>query len=105
MKGEIDDRILDLDKLVTEVKSSVEWEKTHMTILEKGKEIGKEIGGEEHLVSLVVTKYNKGLSIATIAEHLEVTQEEVMAIVRIIRQYPGATVEELTKEYRKTTKS
>jgi predicted transposase/invertase (TIGR01784 family) len=100
----IDERILGLDRLVTEVKDSVEWEEMHMTILEKGKEIGKEIGSEEHLISLVLTKYSKGLSIATIADHLEVTEKEVMAIVKIIQQYPDATVDELTDVYRTTVK-
>jgi len=109
---EIDKRILGLDKLVAEVKESVEWEDKYMTIMEKGKkigeeigkEIGKEIGSEERLISLVLAKYKKGLLIATIAEHLEATEEEVMAIVHTIKQYPGASVEELTNEYRKMRK-
>jgi len=80
-----------------------------MTIMEKGKkigeEIGKEIGSEERLISLVLAKYNKGLLIATIAKHLEVTEDEVMAIVHTIKQYPGASVEELTNEHRKMRKN
>ena len=94
---------MDIEKIISKMKT-VEWEDKYMTIMEKGKKIGKEIGSEEHLISLVLAKYNKGLLIATIAEHLEVTEEEVMAIVHTIKQYPDASVEELTNEYRKMRK-
>jgi uncharacterized protein (DUF433 family) len=87
------------------VKDSIEWEETYMTILERGKEIGKEIGSEECLIRQVWSKYNKGLSIATIAEHLEVTEKEVEEIIQIIKQYPKATAEEITDIYREIEKS
>ena len=42
-----DDRIVELDQIVTEVKQSEEWEVIRMSILEIGIEKGKEIGIEE----------------------------------------------------------
>lgn len=101
---DIDERIVGLDKLVTEVKESIEWEETHMTILERGKEIGKELGSKEHLISQVLAKYSKGLPTATIAEHLEITEKEVTAIIQIIKQHPDASVEALTNEYQNIAK-
>ena len=44
---EKDDRILDLDKIVREVKQSEEWEAVEMNIFEIGVEHGKELGIEE----------------------------------------------------------
>ncbi|MBR3683317.1 MAG: hypothetical protein IKL78_00405 [Lachnospiraceae bacterium] len=42
-----DNRIIELDQIVTEVKQSEEWEVIRMSILEIGIEKGKEIGIEE----------------------------------------------------------
>ncbi len=42
-----DDRILDLDKIVREVKQSEEWEAVEMNIFEIGVERGKELGIEQ----------------------------------------------------------
>ncbi len=42
-----DDRILDLDKIVREVKQSEEWEVVEMNIFEIGVERGKELGIEQ----------------------------------------------------------
>ena len=46
-----DERIIDLDRIVNEVKQTEEWEAVKMNILEigleKGEEIGKELGREE----------------------------------------------------------
>lgn len=55
-----DERILELDKIVTEVKQSEEWEAVQMNILEigikKGEEVGIEKGiekGEERVNRLI----------------------------------------------------
>ncbi|MCM1121619.1 MAG: hypothetical protein NC416_03460 [Eubacterium sp.] len=42
-----DERILDLDRIVQEVKQSEEWEAVKMNILEIGIEHGKELGLEQ----------------------------------------------------------
>lgn len=44
---EKDGRILDLDKIVKEVKQSEEWEAVEMNIFEIGVERGKELGIEQ----------------------------------------------------------
>lgn len=87
-----DERIVALDKIVTEVKESEEWEAVQMNILEiglqqgleqgmeKGKEIGKEIGDAQRLLK----------SVENVMENLEVGVEEACAII-------GASVEEYNK--------
>lgn len=91
----VDKRIIELDAIVDEVKNSEEWEVVHMTILEKGKEIGKEIGEEKHLINLVYRKQQKGYPLNVIAEHLEITEEEAAVIIKAIEQHPDFTPEEL----------
>ena len=70
-----DERIIELDKIVTEVRESEEWEEARMTILElgmnKGIEIGEQRGMQQGLVKLVCKKLIKGYSIKEIANHLE----------------------------------
>ena len=59
-----DERIIELDKIVTEVRESEEWEEARMTILElgmnKGIEIGEQRGMQQGLVKLVCKKLIKG---------------------------------------------
>lgn len=82
-----DSRLIALDKIVSEVRESDEWEAVKMNILEIGKEIGKEIGMEfgakEKLKELVIKKRNKGFSIEEIADMLE---EELEVIQQLIRE-------------------
>lgn len=88
-----DPRILELDKIVTEVKSSEEWEAVQMNILEIGIERGTQIGIErglqqglqrglqQKLIEQVEKKIKKGLSIAEIADMLEESEETIQKIV------------------------
>lgn len=88
-----DPRILELDEIVTEVKSSEEWEAVQMNILEIGIERGTQIGIERglqqglqrglqlKLIEQVKKKLKKGLSIAEIADMLEESEETIQKIV------------------------
>lgn len=42
-----DERLIELDQIVTEVKESVEWEAVQMNLVEYGMERGKELGRQE----------------------------------------------------------
>lgn len=68
-----DSRIVELDKIVSEVRESEEWEAVRMNILEIGKEIG--------IKELVVKVYKKGKSVEEIAELFEKDVEEIKRIV------------------------
>lgn len=71
-----DERIIELDKIVTEVKESEEWEAVRMNILE----IGIEHGAKMKLKELVQKKLEKGCTIAEIADILEEEEELVLKI-------------------------
>ena len=84
-----DERILELDDIVQEVKASEEWEAVKMSILEIGIEKGTEIGIQrglqqglqQKLREQVEKKLKKRLSVAEIADMLE---EEEYVIVQIV---------------------
>lgn len=86
-----DERIIELDKIVTEVRESEEWEESHMTILEigmaKGEEIGMTKGEFKKLISLICKKLEKGYEIEQIAEMLEEDESSIRTIVEIARKY------------------
>ena len=86
-----DERIIELDKIVTEVRESEEWEEARMTILElgmnKGIEIGEQRGMQQGLVKLVCKKLIKGYSIKEIANHLEEDEDTIRNIVEIAQKY------------------
>ena len=76
-----DSRILELDHIVQEVKSSEEWEGVRMNILE----IGIEQGMNKKLVELVEKKLQKGLSVSEIADILEENLDTVQKIIDELR--------------------
>lgn len=96
-----DERILELDHIVTEVKSSEEWEAVQMNILEIGIEKGTQIGIEkgtqigierglqqglqQKLKELVKKKVDKGYSIAEIADILEEEESIIQKIVEELK--------------------
>lgn len=84
-----DERILELDHIVTEVKSSEEWEAVQMNILEigieKGTQIGIERGLQQKLKELVRKKVDKGYSIAEIADILEEEESIIQKIVEELK--------------------
>ena len=81
-----DSRILELDKIVTEVKSSEEWEAVQMNILEIGIEHGMQKGLQQKLKELVEKKLKKGFSIAEIAELLEEPEEKIREIIEELQK-------------------
>ena len=85
-----DSRILELDKIVTEVKSSEEWEAVQMNILEVGIEHGLQKGLQQGLqqkiTELVEKKLKKGLSVTEIADMLEESEETIREIVEKLQK-------------------
>ena len=85
-----DSRILELDKIVTEVKSSEEWEAVQMNILEVGIEHGLQKGLQQglqqKLTELVEKKLKKGLSVTEIADMLEESEETIREIVEKLQK-------------------
>ena len=76
-----DSRILELDHIVQEVKSSEEWEGVRMNILEIGIEHGMQKGIQHKLTELINKKLNKGLSVSEIANILEEDEAIIQKIV------------------------
>ena len=90
-----DERLIELDRIVREVKESEEWEAVKMNILEVGIERGKEIG----LLELVCKKLQKGLTVAEIADMLEEPEEKIQEICEIAEKYaPEYNIESILKE-------
>jgi len=77
-----DERILELDDIVTEVKASEEWEAVKMNILEIGIQHGIEQGIDQKLMELVEKKLKKGLSAAEIADVLEENEETIRTLIK-----------------------
>jgi len=82
-----DERIVNLSKVVEEVKQSEEWEAVRMNILEvgiaKGREDGLAEGGKAKLKELIRKKLSKAKTIPEIADDLE---EEVATIEALIQE-------------------
>lgn len=103
-----DPRILELDRIVTEVKESEEWEAVKMNLLEFGIERGKEIGMSKgkadgellKLLSITRKKLNKGCQVHEIADALEESEETILPIAELIKQYPDASDEELLAKFK-----
>ena len=75
-----DKRILELNEIVTEVKTSEEWEEQQMSILSIGLERGQARGEELKLIKQVCRKLSKSKTPVEIAEDLE---EDPLEIERI----------------------
>lgn len=102
-----DKRIIELDRIVTEVKQSEEWEEVEMNIyeigmtkgVEKGVAIGVPQGRLEKLVEQVCKKLAKGYTTAEIADMLEETPDSIQEIVSVAQNYaPEYDMDEIYKE-------
>lgn len=94
-----DKRIVELDKIVTEVKESEEWEEVEMNIYEIGMTKGTEIGEKKKLISLVCRKLAKNHSVEEIADMLEETPDSIQEIVTVAQKYaPEYDVDTIYKE-------
>ena len=93
-----DERIVELDKIVSEVKESEEWEAVQMNILE----VGINRGEMQKLVSQVCRKLAKGNSVEEIADMLEEEPEMIQTICDIAAQYaPDYNINKITNEFMK----
>ncbi len=93
-----DSRILELDEIVQEVKSSEEWEAVKMNILEigidrgtqigieKGTQIGIEKGERQKLTTQVEKKLKKGCTVEEMADMLEESVESIRSIIETIQK-------------------
>ena len=85
-----DSRILELDEIVQEVKSSEEWEAVKMNILEigieRGTRIGIEKGERQKLTTQVEKKLKKGCTVEEMADMLEESVESIRSIIETIQK-------------------
>ncbi len=77
-----DERIKQIDDIVTEVRQSEEWEAVRMNILQIGEEYGKKIGRDMMLVEMVCRKLHKSKTAYRIADELEEELEVIEAICK-----------------------
>ena len=94
-----DKRIIELDKIVTEVKESEEWEEVKMnfweTAMTKGVELGIQQGIQQGIqrgaeinnIKFICKKLIKGYSVSDIADMLEEDEAIVKNIVDIAMKY------------------
>lgn len=72
-----DQRIVNLDKIVNEVRESEEWEAVEVNILEIGIEHGKELGSLKTLVKNVESAMkNFNIDLPSACKGLEISVEE-----------------------------
>lgn len=86
-----DERILDLDRIVGEVKQSEEWEDAKMNILETGIQIGEAKGREEGTAQTLIKNIesamrNFGIDLQKACEGLGTTVEEYEAAKKKIEK-------------------
>ena len=98
-----DERILELDKIVTEVKESEEWEEVEMSIwdiaMEKGVEVGIQQGSDIRLVELVCKKLAKGCSVVEIADILEEDEKLIQRVINVAGKYaPQYDINQIYKD-------
>lgn len=77
-----DERIKQIDEIVTEVRQSEEWEAVRMNILQIGEAHGMKIGRDKLLVEMVCCKLRKGKAVERIADELEAELEVIEAICK-----------------------
>ena len=97
----LDERIKQIDAIVTEVKQSEEWEAVRMNILQIGEEIGQDI----KLIELVCRKLRKGKTPYLIAEELEEELDVIESVCRaaenVSPEYDAEVVYQRWKEISK----
>ncbi|MBS6397411.1 MAG: hypothetical protein KH452_09730, partial [Clostridiales bacterium] len=96
-----DSRIVELDKIVTEVKESEEWEAVKMNILEVGIENGRKEGELLKLLSQVRKKLQKGQDAQCIADALEEPVTYIEKVIELLGFDAERTDAELLEEMKK----
>ena len=77
-----DKRILDLDRIVEEVKQSEEWEAVKMNLLEIGIEKGIEKGIEQSRTEIIRNMLNSGLSSEKVSEVTQIPLDVIKEVER-----------------------
>lgn len=104
-----DNRLVQIDSVVNEVKQSEEWEAAQMSILsiglERGQAIGEArgqaIGKARVLTELIVKKVKRGQTPEQIAELLEIDLNVVKKIYSLAEKYaPDYDVKKILEDYR-----
>lgn len=88
--NEPDKRIIELNRIVREVKESEEWEGVKMDILDIGINRGISRGEYKKLIFQVGRKKVKGISSVEIADMLEEDPELIQKIYDALDQYDAA---------------
>lgn len=81
-----DERILDLNRIVEEVKQSEEWEAVKMNLLEIGIEKGIEQGIEQSRTEIIQNMLNSGLSSEEISKVTQVPLDVVKEVERKVNE-------------------
>ncbi len=96
-----DNRLVQIDSVVNEVKQSEEWEAAQMSILSIGLERGQAIGKARVLTELIVKKVKRGQTPEQIAELLEIDLNVVKKIYSLAEKYaPDYDVKKILEDYR-----
>lgn len=98
-----DERILDLDRIVNEVRQSEEWEAVRMNILEIGMEKGRELGIEEGMKEGHKKGMKEGIEKATekaieMLLDMEIPEEEIKCKISGKYHIPQEEVEMMLKK-------
>lgn len=97
-----DNRLVQIDRVVNEVKQSEEWEAAQMSILSIGLERGQTIGEARALTELIVKKIKKGNTPEQIAEILEIDLSVVKKICSSAEKYaPDYDIQKISEDYQK----
>ena len=91
-----DNRIKELDEVVTEIRQSEEWEAVRMNILE----IGIMQGEDRKIIDQVCKKLKKGKTVSCIAEEIEESLEGIEVICEVAKKYaPNYDIDKICEEY------
>ena len=95
-----DNRIKELDEVVTEIRQSEEWEAVRMNILE----IGIMQGEDRKIIDQVCKKLKKGKTVSCIAEEIEESLEGIEVICEVAKKYaPNYDIDKICEVYHNMT--
>lgn len=86
-----DKRLLELDKIVTEVKQSEEWEAVSMDLIDRGIMQGISQGEMKNLISQISRKKAKNCSVTEAADMLETEPHLVQQVYDALEHYNAKT--------------
>ena len=86
--------IASIHEMVADIKKRKEVGIHYMKSWER-EQLIREMGREEAVISIVRKKFHKGYSIQDIADALEVSLDTITPIIKLIKEYPDASTEEI----------